>query len=169
MKCSLGISNFLEEISSLLLFSSISFHCSFKKAFLSLLAILWNSAFSWEYLSLSPLPFPSLFFLAICKTSSETLYLLALITWITALCNSRKLWVIPCRATTSHGGEFWKNVIHWRREWQSTLVFLPQVPHKQWERERLGRFGRMALKHVKYHVWNEMPVQVRCTILDAWG
>ena len=24
-----------------------------------------------------------------------------------------------------------------------------------WERERVGRFGRMALKHVKYHVWNE--------------
>ena len=24
---------------------------------------------------------------------------------------------------------------------------------------------RMALKHVKYHVWNELPVQVRCTIL----
>ena len=38
-----------------------------------------------------------------------------------------------------------------------------------WERERVGRFGRMALKHVKYHVWNELPVQVWCTILDAWG
>ena len=36
------------------------------------------------------------------------------------------------------------------------------------ERERVGRFGRMALKHVKY-VRNELPVQVRCTILDAWG
>ena len=30
-----------------------------------------------------------------------------------------------------------------------------------WERERVGRFGRMALKHVKYHVRNELPVQVR--------
>ena len=29
----------------ILLFSSISLHCLFKKAFLSLLAILWNSAF----------------------------------------------------------------------------------------------------------------------------
>ena len=38
-----------------------------------------------------------------------------------------------------------------------------------WERERVGRFGRMAMKHVKYHVGNELPVQVRCTILDAWG
>ena len=34
---------------------------------------------------------------------------------------------------------------------------------------RVGRFGRMALKHVTYHVENELPVQVRCTILDAWG
>ena len=29
-----------------------------------------------------------------------------------------------------------------------------------WERERVGRFGRMALKQVKYHVRNELPVQV---------
>ena len=38
-----------------------------------------------------------------------------------------------------------------------------------WERERMGRFGRMAMKHVKYHVGNELPVQVRCTILDVWA
>ena len=38
-----------------------------------------------------------------------------------------------------------------------------------WERERVGWCGRMALKYVKYHVWNELPVQVRGTILDAWG
>ena len=58
---------FLEEISnlSILLFSSISLHCSLKKAFLSLLAILWNSAFTWVYLSfllcLSLFFFPQLF------------------------------------------------------------------------------------------------------------
>ena len=38
-----------------LLFYSISLHCSLKKALLSLLAILWNSAFSWVCLSLYPL------------------------------------------------------------------------------------------------------------------
>ena len=32
---------------SILLFSSISFHWSLRKAFLPLLAILWNSAFKW--------------------------------------------------------------------------------------------------------------------------
>ena len=43
----------------ILLFPSISLLCS-RKSFLSLFAILWNSAFNWVYLSLSPLP--SLFF-----------------------------------------------------------------------------------------------------------
>ena len=43
----------------ILLFSSISLHCSLKKGFFSLLAILWNSAFRWLYLSFSLGP-PSL-------------------------------------------------------------------------------------------------------------
>ena len=54
----------------ILLFSSISLHCSLRKAFLSLLAILWNSAFKWVYLFFSPLPFTFLFS-AICKASSD--------------------------------------------------------------------------------------------------
>ena len=48
----------------ILLFSSIYLHCSFKKAFLSLLALLWNSAFSWVYLFLWPLLFTFLLFSA---------------------------------------------------------------------------------------------------------
>ena len=64
MKYSHHIFNFLQEISSVShsLFSSISLHCSLK-AFLHLLAILWNSAFSWVYLSLSCLFLLSFFFL----------------------------------------------------------------------------------------------------------
>ena len=38
-----------------------------------------------------------------------------------------------------------------------------------WERERVGSFGRMALKHVYYHVRNESPVYVQYRIRDAWG
>ena len=45
----------------ILLFSSISLHRSLRKAFLSLLAILWNSAFRCLYLSFSPLLFASSF------------------------------------------------------------------------------------------------------------
>ena len=74
MKCSLGISNFLEEISSLS--HSVVFLYFFalvaKKAFLSLLAILWNSAFRCLYLFFSPLLFASLLFTAICKASPDS-------------------------------------------------------------------------------------------------
>ena len=38
----------------ILLFSSISLHWSLRNAFLSVVAILWNSAFKWEYRSFSP-------------------------------------------------------------------------------------------------------------------
>ena len=71
MKCSFGISNFLEKDFPILLLSSISLHWLLIKAFLSLLAILWNSAFKWVYLSFSPLLLASLLFSAICKASSH--------------------------------------------------------------------------------------------------
>ena len=38
---------------------------------MSLLAVLWNSAFKWVYLSFSPLLCASLLFTAICKASSS--------------------------------------------------------------------------------------------------
>ena len=38
-----------------------------------------------------------------------------------------------------------------------------------WERARVGWFGRIALKHVNYHLWNESPVQVRCMRQGARG
>ena len=64
---------FLEKsrVFALLLFSSIIKHCSLKKPFLSLLDFLWNSAFNWIYLSLSPLLFTSLHSSTICNTSSD--------------------------------------------------------------------------------------------------
>ena len=52
--------------------SSISLHWSLRMAFLSLLAILWNSAFKWVYLSFCPLLFASLLFSAFCKASSDS-------------------------------------------------------------------------------------------------
>ena len=73
MKFSLGLSNFLKRslVFPILLFSSISLHWSLRKAFLSLLAILWNSAFKWVYLSFSSSPFASTLFSAIYKASSD--------------------------------------------------------------------------------------------------
>ena len=57
-----------------LFFSSVFMHGSLKKTFLSLFAILWNSAFSLVYLSLSPLLLASLLSSAICKASSDNYF-----------------------------------------------------------------------------------------------
>ena len=35
-----------------------------------------------------------------------------------------------------HSGEFWQNVVHWRREWQTTSVFFPWEHHEQYEKEK---------------------------------
>ena len=60
------------QVFPFLLFPSTSLHWSLRKAFLSLLAILWNSAFKWVYLSFSPLLFALLVFTAIYKGSSDS-------------------------------------------------------------------------------------------------
>ena len=61
-----------------------------------------------------------------------------LITQTTALSNSVKLshamWGHP--RWVGHGGEVWQNVVHWRREWQTTSVFLPWEPHEQYEKAK---------------------------------
>ena len=73
MKYSLVSLIFLKRplVFPILLFFSISLHWLLREAFLSLLVILWDSAFKWVYLSFSPLPFTSLLFTAICKVSSD--------------------------------------------------------------------------------------------------
>ena len=35
-----------------------------------------------------------------------------------------------------HGGEFWQNMVHWRREWQTTSVFLPWELYEQYEKAK---------------------------------
>ena len=76
MKYSLGIPNFLEEISSLSHSVVFLYFFAFiaEKAFLCLLAILWISAFRCLYLSFSPLLFASLLFTAIFLFASARFY-----------------------------------------------------------------------------------------------
>ena len=35
-----------------------------------------------------------------------------------------------------HGGEFWQNVVHWRREWQTTSAFLPENSMNSMKRQK---------------------------------
>ena len=75
------------------------------------------------------------------------------ITWITALSNSVKLWAMPWRC---HAEEYWQNVIHWRREWQNTSVFLPWEPHEQYKK----------VKRYDIERWNSPGWQVTNMLLE---
>ena len=58
-----------------------------------------------------------------------------------------------CGATQMcHSEEFWQNVVHWRRECQSTPVFLSWEPHEQYEKVKRYDTVRWAprLKCVQY-------------------
>ena len=61
-----------------------------------------------------------------------------LITWTTVGSNSLKLshavWGHPRQKC--HGGEVWQNVVHWRREWQTTSVFFSWESYEQYERQK---------------------------------
>ena len=58
---------------------------------------------------------------------------------------------------TGHSEEFWQYMFHWRREWQSTPVFLPQEPHEQYEKAKRydNRKWAPILKHVQYATGEE--------------
>ena len=43
-----------------------------------------------------------------------------------------------------HGGEFWQNVVHRRRGWQKTPVFLPWEPHERYEKVKRYDTGSWA-------------------------
>ena len=49
---------------------------------------------------------------------------------------------------TGHSGEFSQNVVHWRREWQTTSVFLPQESHEQHEKSKRSHSGRPSPPHL---------------------
>ena len=40
---------------------------------------------------------------------------------------------------TDHGGEFWQNVVHWRREWQTTSVIL-RTSSTVWKSKKIGHW-----------------------------
>ena len=147
MKCSLGISNFLEEISS---FShSIVFLCLF--ALISEEVFLISPCNSLELCIQMSISF--LFSFAF-HFSSFHIYLRLPQTAILLFCISfSRGWswfLFPvqcheppfivhhalCLSDLGHGGEVWQNVVHWKREWQTTSVFFTWEPYEQYEKAK---------------------------------
>ena len=76
------------------------------------------------------------------------------------LCNSMKLSAMPGRATQDgwdivESSE--KNMVHWRREWQTTLVFLQWESHEQYKKAKGYDTKRWAprLEGVQYTTGEE--------------
>ena len=57
-----------------------------------------------------------------------------------------------------YGGEIWQNVVHRRREWQDTIVFLPKEPHEQYDKAKSYDTGRWAppVEVVQYNDWGKV-------------
>ena len=66
-----------------------------------------------------------------------------LITQTTALSNSMKvnhaMW--GHQRQTGHGGEVWHNVVHWRREWKTSILAL-RTPWTVWKGKMIGYWKR---------------------------
>ena len=139
MKCPFGISNFLEEISSLSHYVVVLYFfvlIAEEGLFLSLLAILWNSAFRCLYLSFSPLLFASLFLTAICKASSDSHF--AFLHFLHPAVQGRQLGSAGAAAGRRRGGE--------------------QLPHVQGQEPQL-RFAGVTMK--RYPTSKVRDTQVR--------
>ena len=76
------------------------------------------------------------------------------------LCLSHMLVRLCSKSFKLGFSNMWTNNIQMYKLGLETLMYRTGL-WTLWERERVGRFGRMALNHVKCHVWNEMPVQVQ--------
>ena len=79
-------------------------------------------------------------------------------------------------------GEFWKNRIHWRREWQTTSVFLSWEPYEQYEKakrydteDELPRL--IGALYARGEEWRNSsrkneeaePKQKQCPVVDVTG
>ena len=70
-----------------------------------------------------------------------------------------------CRAS----GEFWQYVIHWRREWQTTSVFLPWEPHEQYESQKDRTLKDEFPRSVVPDLLLEMSGEITLERMKGWS
>ena len=75
-----------------------------------------------------------------------------MITKITALSNPMKRWAMTSMQGQprwrGHGGEFWQNTVHWRRQQQTTSVFLLREPNEQCVKAKRYDTGRCVCIYI---------------------
>ena len=83
-----------------------------------------------------------------------------------------------------HGGEFWQNVVHWRRKWQIASEFLPWESHEEYEKAKIYDTGHLPqvgmVQYIQYATEKEWENNSRkneeagpkwkpCSSVDASG
>ena len=78
-------------------------------------------------------------------------------------------WAMLCRSTKDwlmgNIEDYWQNVVHWRREWQPTPVFLPRESHGQYERQKIWhrKTNNPRLESVSYATGEEQRAITHCS------
>ena len=69
------------------------------------------------------------------------------------------------------GGEFWRNVVPWRREWQTTSAFLPWEPHEQYEEDLPypASDSRAWVVHPANSLWGLLPLTMVGLMAGCFG
>ena len=69
-------------------------------------------------------------------------------------------------------GSLWKlvqNVVHWRREWQTTSVFLPSEPHEQYEKAKRYDTERWTSQGGGAQMQLEKSVEITPEKMKRWS
>ena len=189
MKCSLGISNFLEEVSSLShsIVFLYSLHWSLRKAFLSLLAIFWKPAFRCVYLSSSPLPFTSLLVSAIFRPPQTTVLPFCIPFswgWSWSLppvqCHKPPSIVLQALCLSDLIPWIYLSLLLYncrRTQWQATPVLLPEESHgwrslvgcSPWGRYKLDAAERLHFHFSLSHSGEGNGNPLQCSCLENPG
>ena len=115
----------------ILLFSSISLHNHWGRLSY-LLAILWNSAFRWVYLSFSPLLFASLLFTAICVQGLAFQAAMKLCLLHCVHCRDGSEWAVLCWTAPFAHPETLASILQLFNHKSLICVILPSGSHCIW-------------------------------------
>ena len=77
------------------------------------------------------------------------------------------IWQKPTQHCTAMIPQLKKKNLKWQQAHKDSAKY--QNWSTVWKKARVGWSERIALKHVYYHIWNRLPVQVQCMRQGAQG
>ena len=119
---------------------------------ISVLTIWWCPCVKWSLVLLKKIIcYDQCIFLAEFSWPSQ----ITASSWWMHLHISMKLRTMPChvglpKRQTGHSREFWQNVVHWRREWQTTSIICLWEPHEPYNIQVIQNQTLLNSKKMKF-------------------